>query len=220
MESQVNKIYGKAYKEWLEKNYPDNYEAKYGKKKPVSKLKKVVRGSALAAATYELAKEVLKIEDAGVGSTMIPYDTKSREMHRQEVINANIPKVSYDDKGKLVLTPGNDINLKEYLPYKKVINSDIPKVPGQSENVEGVDYVWVDPLDDQFGSVEHYDDSDKYQLTEFGYVNKSDLQDPLYTKIPSAYKTLKSFVPPETRKQIKEVSDALVYSATGGRYPK
>ena len=50
---------------------------------------------------------------------MIPYDTKSREMHRQEVINANIPKVSYDDKGKLVLTPGNDINLKEYLPYKK-----------------------------------------------------------------------------------------------------
>jgi hypothetical protein len=221
METKVQSIYGDAYKKWLEKNYPDQYESKYGKKKPESKLKKFAKRAGLVGIVYELGKEVLKLENAGEGSTIDPYDIESREIIRRRVIEDNIPKLSYDEKGKMIYTAGKNVNLKDYLPYKKQIKKSTPDAPG-GEEVQGLDYVWKDPLDDQYGSIEHFDDADKYQLTEFGYVKKSLLKDPIYKRvtkdIASDIKTAVSYVPPEIRKQVKTVKDALVYTATGGRY--
>ncbi len=86
METKVQSIYGDAYKKWLEKNYPDQYESKYGKKKPESKLKKFAKRAGLVGIVYELGKEVLKLENAGEGSTIDPYDIESREIIRRRVI--------------------------------------------------------------------------------------------------------------------------------------
>mgnify|MGYP003630424698 FL=1 len=228
MESQVQKLYGDSYKQWLKEHYPKSYENKYGVTKLDGKFKKLVKGSALAGLVYELGKEVLKIEKTGdSGETMIPYNIEGREKIRRQVINANIPKITFDEKGVSTYTAGANVNLKDYLPYKKKIfdPNRIPDAPVQGEESKetlGVDYEWVDPLDDQYGSITHYDDADKYILTEFGYVEKSKV--PMGKRVISQMvddiKTVKSFIPPEIRGQVKNVADVITYTATGGRYPK
>ena len=96
--------------------------------------------------------------------------------------------------------------MKDHLPYKKYL-SDIPSVPGGDE-VEGVDYVWVDPYQEMFPI-----DTEGYELSQFGWVkpeqktflqNQADL-------IVRDVRAIASVIPPE----IKEVGKNVYAIATG-----
>ena len=157
----------KEYMQWLKKNHPGEYYDKFGGKKPFNRLSKVGKISrlgkygALAGIVYELGKEVLDI------TGNIPDDVEEREMIRQDKILNNIPKVVINKDGTQSLQQPDPEDLKDHLPYKKYI-SNTPSAPGLGDEVEGVDFVWVDPYEQNYGTV----NTEGYQLGKFGWTKK------------------------------------------------
>ena len=39
---------------------------------------------------------------------------------------------------------------------------------------EGLDYIWVDPMDSMWGDPANHPEINDYKLTEYGYVRKGD----------------------------------------------
>ena len=191
------------YKQWLKKNYPGDYYDKYGGKKPfnrlstVGKIGKVGGYAGLVGLVYELGKEVLSLGN-------IPNDLEEREQLRMGMIMNNVPKVVTAKDGTTSVELPDKQSLKDHLPYKKYI-SDVPDVSG-GEEVQGVDYVLVDPYDEIYGPV----NTEGYELTEYGYrriPEKSTIE-----KISKGAKVVSSVIPPE----IKDVTKKGLAFITGG----
>jgi hypothetical protein len=191
------------YMQWLKKNHPGEYYDKFGGKKPFNRLSKVGKISrlgkygALAGIVYELGKEVLSLGD-------IPNDIEERESIRQSVILNNIPKIVINDDGTQTLTEPDFESLEDHLPYKKYIDK-VPSIPNGSDEVEGVDYIWVDPYEEMYGSV----NTEGYTLSQFGWSKKA--EKPTGEKIQKVVKTLTSFIPPE----IRDLGKKTVRTVTG-----
>lgn len=191
------------YMQWLKKNHPGEYYDKFGGKKPFNRLSKVGKISrlgkygALAGIVYELGKEVLSLGD-------IPNDIEERESIRQSVILNNIPKIVINDDGTQTLTEPDFESLKDHLPYKKYIDK-VPSIPNGSDEVEGVDYIWVDPYEEMYGPV----NTEGYTLSQFGWSKKA--EKPTGEKIQKVVKTLTSFIPPE----IRDLGKKTVRTVTG-----
>jgi len=198
----------KEYMQWLKKNHPGEYYDKFGGKKPFNRLSKVGKLSrlggygALAGIVYELGKEVLDI------TGNIPDDVEEREMRRQDKILNNIPKVVINEDGTQSLQQPDPEDLKDHLPYKKYL-SNVPNAPGSGDEVEGVDFVWVDPYEKNYGPV----NTEGYQLGKFGWtkkVEKNFLQNQveIYAR---DIKAVSSVIPPE----IKTVGKKALNFVTG-----
>jgi len=191
------------YMQWLKKNHPGEYYDKFGGKKPFNRLSKVGKISrlgkygALAGIVYELGKEVLSLGD-------IPNDIEERESIRQSVILNNIPKIVINDDGTQTLTEPDFESLEDHLPYKKYIDK-VPSIPNGSDEVEGVDYIWVDPYEEMYGPV----NTEGYTLSQFGWSKKA--EKPTGEKIQKVVKTLTSFIPPE----IRDLGKKTVRTVTG-----
>ena len=191
------------YMQWLKKNHPGEYYDKFGGKKPFNRLSKVGKISrlgkygALAGIVYELGKEVLSLGN-------IPNDIEERESIRQSVILNNIPKIVINDDGTQTLTEPDFESLEDHLPYKKYIDK-VPSIPNGSDEVEGVDYIWVDPYEEMYGSV----NTEGYTLGQFGWSKKA--EKPTGEKIQKVVKTLTSFIPPE----IRDLGKKTVRTVTG-----
>jgi hypothetical protein len=191
------------YMQWLKKNHPGEYYDKFGGKKPFNRLSKVGKISrlgkygALAGIVYELGKEVLSLGD-------IPNDIEERESIRQSVILNNIPKIVINDDGTQTLTEPDFESLEDHLPYKKYLDK-VPSIPNGSDEVEGVDYIWVDPYEEMYGSV----NTEGYTLSQFGWSKKA--EKPTGEKIQKVVKTLTSFIPPE----IRDLGKKTVRTVTG-----
>jgi len=191
------------YMQWLKKNHPGEYYDKFGGKKPFNRLSKVGKISrlgkygALAGIVYELGKEVLSLGN-------IPNDIEERESIRQSVILNNIPKIVINDDGTQTLTEPDFESLEDHLPYKKYIDK-VPSIPNGSDEVEGVDYIWVDPYEEMYGPV----NTEGYTLSQFGWSKKA--EKPTGEKIQKVVKTLTSFIPPE----IRDLGKKTVRTVTG-----
>jgi hypothetical protein len=191
------------YMQWLKKNHPGEYYDKFGGKKPFNRLSKVGKigrlgkYGALAGIVYELGKEVLSLGD-------IPNDIEERESIRQSVILNNIPKIVINDDGTQTLTEPDFESLEDHLPYKKYLDK-VPSIPNGSDEVEGVDYIWVDPYEEMYGSV----NTEGYTLSQFGWSKKA--EKPTGEKIQKVVKTLTSFIPPE----IRDLGKKTVRTVTG-----
>ena len=191
------------YMQWLKKNHPGEYYDKFGGKKPYNRLSKVGKISrlgkygALAGIVYELGKEVLSLGN-------IPNDIEERESIRQSVILNNIPKIVINDDGTQTLTEPDFESLEDHLPYKKYIDK-VPSIPNGSDEVEGVDYIWVDPYEEMYGPV----NTEGYTLSQFGWSKKA--EKPTGEKIQKVVKTLTSFIPPE----IRDLGKKTVRTVTG-----
>tara|TARA_R100000426_G_scaffold53948_1_gene38860 strand:- start:269 stop:913 length:645 start_codon:yes stop_codon:yes gene_type:complete len=191
------------YMQWLKKNHPGEYYDKFGGKKPFNRLSKVGKISrlgkygALAGIVYELGKEVLSLGE-------IPNDIEERESIRQSVILNNIPKIVINDDGTQTLTEPDFESLEDHLPYKKYIDK-VPSIPNGSDEVEGVDYIWVDPYEEMYGPV----NTEGYTLSQFGWSKKA--EKPTGEKIQKVVKTLTSFIPPE----IRDLGKKTVRTVTG-----
>jgi hypothetical protein len=146
---------------------------------------------------YELGKEVLSLGD-------IPNDIEERESIRQSVILNNIPKIVINDDGTQTLTEPDFESLEDHLPYKKYLDK-VPSIPNGSDEVEGVDYIWVDPYEEMYGSV----NTEGYTLSQFGWSKKA--EKPTGEKIQKVVKTLTSFIPPE----IRDLGKKTVRTVTG-----
>lgn len=195
------------YKQWLKKNHPGEYYDKFGGKKPFNRLSKFGKISkvggyvGLATMMYEFAKEVLDVTGD------IPNDMDEREQIRREMIMSNIPKIVIDDKGNSTLQHPDPKDLKDHLPYKKYL-SNIPNVPGSGDEVEGVDFVWVDPYQEMFPI-----STDGYELSQFGWTKKVDktfLQNQADITMRDL-RAVSSVIPPE----IKEVGKNVVSLVIG-----
>ena len=113
----------------------------------------------------------------------------------------NMPKVVIDEKGNSVLQHPDPKNLKDHLPYKKYINN-VPSAPGSGDEVEGVDFVWVDPYQEMFPI-----STDGYELSKFGWTKKVDktfLQNQADITMRDL-KAVSSVIPPEIKKIGKNV---------------
>ena len=191
------------YMQWLKKNHPGEYYDKFGGKKPFNRLSKVGKISrlgkygALAGIVYELGKEVLSLGE-------IPNDIEERESIRQSVILNNIPKIVINDDGTQTLTEPDFESLEDHLPYKKYLDK-VPSIPNGSDEVEGVDYIWVDPYEEMYGPV----NTEGYTLSQFGWSKKA--EKPTGEKIQKVVKTLTSFIPPE----IRDLGKKTVRTVTG-----
>ena len=189
------------YMQWLKKNHPGEYYDNFGGKKPFNRLSKVGKVAklgkygALAGIVYELGKEVLDM------TGNIPNDLEEREMLRQDKILNNIPKIVIDENGKQTLQQPDPEDLKDHLPYKKYL-SNTPSAPGSGDEVEGVDFVWVDPYEQNFGPVT----TEGYELGKFGWtkkVEKNFLQNQVETYARDI-KAVSSVIPPEIKTVTKK----------------
>ena len=198
--------YRNDYKNWLKQNHPGEYYDKYGGKKPYNRLSKVGKVArlgkygALAGIVYELGKEVLSLGN-------IPDDVEERESIRQDVILNNIPKVVVNEDGTQTLTQPDFQSLSDHLPYKKYLDK-VPSIPTGSDEVEGVDYVWVDPYEEMYGPV----NTEGYTLGKFGWSKTA--EKPTGEKIQKVVKTVSSFIPPE----IKDFGKKTTAFVTGGAF--
>lgn len=196
------------YKQWLKKNHPGDYYDKFGGKKPFDRLskfgkvKKIGGYAGLAGVIYELGKEILDF------SGNIPNDMEEREMLRRGILMDNIPKIVIGEDGKSTLQQPDPQSLKDHLPYKKYIN-DRPSVPMKGmDEVEGVDYIWVDPYQEL-----NELDTEGYELGQFGWTKKVKtgfLKNQADITVRDL-KAISSVIPPE----IKEVGKNVVAIATG-----
>jgi hypothetical protein len=165
-------------------------EPSYIKKPTIGRF---IKGTGLAGLVYELGKEVLKIENA------MPTDKEEREIFRKGIIESNMPKVTYDKEGRPTYELGQNINLKDHLPYKKQT-----MFGGMEE------FVLVDPYDEIYGPI----DDDRYELTETGYVkkNRAGLIERVFNAATNAYEDVVHHTPPELRKVVGNVRDIGVES--------
>jgi len=189
----------KSYKSWLKNNYPTEYYKKYGgKTKDTLKLKrslepfknlktvgKLVRGTSylgIAEAVYEGVKYAL-------GTGNIPSSIDERENIRRLAFDSALSTITYNDKGEAnqVLPDYKKVmqTMKDHKPFKKYIRrqSEIfPKMQTKNVNFkspdysekEGLDYIWVDPMDSMWGDPANHPEINDYKLTEYGYVRKGD----------------------------------------------
>ena len=160
-------------------------------KKPT--IGKFLKTTSLAGIVYELGKEVLKIENA------MPTDKEERELLRKSIIDGNLPTVTYDKDGRPTYTLGNNVNLKDHLPYKK------QTMFGGLE-----EFVLVDPYDEIYGPI----DDDSYELTEMGYrkKNRPGMVERVFNAATNAYEDVVHHTPPELRKVVGNVRDIVVES--------
>ena len=162
-----------AYKSWLKSNYPNEYYKKYG-----GKIKDTVTFKK-PSTPYKNLKTIGKVG--------------------RLAIESSLAKITYNDKGEAVqvLPDYKKVRelMKDHMPYKKYIERPKDeKEPDVFEHrfrktqprnprfkaldnkavgeIEGVDYIWLDPMDVVWGDASHHPDYDDYKLTQFGYVKK------------------------------------------------
>jgi len=164
----------------------------YKNLKTIGKVGRLGTYAGIAAAVVEGVQYAL-------GTGNIPNSIDEREMLRRSAIESSLAKITYNDKGEAVqvLPDYKKVRelMKDHMPYKKYIERPKDeKEPDVFEHrfrktqprnprfkaldskavgeIEGVDYIWLDPMDVVWGDASHHPDYDDYKLTQFGYVKK------------------------------------------------
>jgi len=183
--NEYYKKYGGKIKDTIQFKKPPNPW------KNLTTVGKVVRFggyAGIASAVYEGIKYAF-------GTGNIPNDIEEREMHRKAIFESALSTITYNDKGEAVQTIPDYKKIRElmkdHMPYKKYMerppserNPNIYEKrrtvrptnpnfkPQDNKETEGLDFIWVDPMDSMWGDASHSPDFDNYKLTEFGYVRK------------------------------------------------